>query len=341
MGLSKHVNDLKPRTFGTAHFGVNGGQEGEFDATDIRPFGNLHHLSGIIHVPTNISLVSGVIRFSQPGQTFEISLDGGISFQNMQAPIDLQTLYNNGRFIITKTGFTSLQTFTQGGKLIAATTGAEPPIRISGLIPLPLTRNPGDLGFNIHSENFTPPGATTVPNTAALSLGIGTLHLETGSGIVPLRVGSGICQLRTVSNQTMSPGGINITLNHEDVSDLHYPHSNTSNPAFVMIAVPGLYRVSYNVCAEKLAGTNRVAGIWFITLNNATEITRSRTFTYHRNTTNPTDSAACEFFQNFDAGDTINIEGIKSGGVTGDTIQTIAAETWLILERIGPKRGSE
>lgn len=73
--------DLIPSVSGRAHLGVDGGPNpGSFDTSPgaIRPFGHIHQVSGVFHDP--LLGQSGVMRFSQAQDCFEISTDGGLTF---------------------------------------------------------------------------------------------------------------------------------------------------------------------------------------------------------------------------------------------------------------------
>jgi hypothetical protein len=74
--------DIIPSASGIAHLGVNGGvTDGAFDITSIAPFGHVHMLSGVLHDP--LLGQSGVVRFSQQAGAFEISVDGGLTFNSL------------------------------------------------------------------------------------------------------------------------------------------------------------------------------------------------------------------------------------------------------------------
>jgi hypothetical protein len=74
--------DIIPSSSGLAHLGINGGPNaGAFDISTLSPFGNIHQLSGIFHDP--ILGQSGVIRFDYAGGAFEVSVDGGLTFNDL------------------------------------------------------------------------------------------------------------------------------------------------------------------------------------------------------------------------------------------------------------------
>lgn len=73
--------DLRPSVSGRAHLGIDGGPNlGAFDLTPgaLRPFGNIHQVSGVFHDPLHGQ--SGVLRFNQQQDCFEVSTDGGLTF---------------------------------------------------------------------------------------------------------------------------------------------------------------------------------------------------------------------------------------------------------------------
>lgn len=74
------VNDLIPSSSGFANLGVDvdSNSSNAFDITSISPFNHVHQLSGIFHDP--LLGQSGIIRYNQATPSFEVSLDGGITF---------------------------------------------------------------------------------------------------------------------------------------------------------------------------------------------------------------------------------------------------------------------
>jgi len=73
--------DLIPGSSGQAHLGVNGGVGDAFDITTLTPFGHIHMNSGVWHDP--MTGQSGVLRYSQAASAFQISIDGGRTFNNL------------------------------------------------------------------------------------------------------------------------------------------------------------------------------------------------------------------------------------------------------------------
>lgn len=72
--------DLVPVSSGFANLGVNVGPNAQnaFDVSTIRPFNHIHQISGVFHDP--LTGQSGVLRFNQQLGCFEVSADGGLSF---------------------------------------------------------------------------------------------------------------------------------------------------------------------------------------------------------------------------------------------------------------------
>lgn len=74
--------DVRSTASGISHIGINGGTTpNSFDITSLAPFGNVHMLSGIFHDP--LLGQSGVLRYNRVTPAFEISLDGGITFNSL------------------------------------------------------------------------------------------------------------------------------------------------------------------------------------------------------------------------------------------------------------------
>jgi hypothetical protein len=77
--------DLVPSVSGFANLGINVSSNGRnaFDITTLRPFGNVHLVSGVFHDPLHGQ--SGVLRFNRQQSAFQVSVDGGLTFQNLSA----------------------------------------------------------------------------------------------------------------------------------------------------------------------------------------------------------------------------------------------------------------
>lgn len=77
--------DLVPTTSGFANLGVNveSNAQNAFDITSIRPFNHVHMVSGVFHDPVHGQ--SGVFRFNQQAGAFQVSVDGGLTFNSLSA----------------------------------------------------------------------------------------------------------------------------------------------------------------------------------------------------------------------------------------------------------------
>lgn len=77
--------DLVPASSGFANLGVNVSSNGQdaFDITTLRPFNHVHLVSGVFHDPMYGQ--SGVIRFNQQRSAFQVSVDGGLTFNDLSA----------------------------------------------------------------------------------------------------------------------------------------------------------------------------------------------------------------------------------------------------------------
>jgi hypothetical protein len=93
MGLPFN-GDLIPVTSGFANLGVevSSNAQNAFDATqgEIRPFNHVHQISGVFHDPLHGQ--SGVLRFNQNTQAFEVSVDGGLTFATLSAGAGVDSL---------------------------------------------------------------------------------------------------------------------------------------------------------------------------------------------------------------------------------------------------------
>jgi hypothetical protein len=76
--------DLVPSVSGRSHLGVDATTNfGGFNFNSIRPFGHVHMESGVFHHAHATGWESGVIRFNAGVPAFQVSLDGGITFNNL------------------------------------------------------------------------------------------------------------------------------------------------------------------------------------------------------------------------------------------------------------------
>jgi len=73
--------DLIPSTSGQSSLGVDSTGNSAFDISSIKPFSHIHLVSGVWHDP--LYGQSGVIRFNQQAGTFQVSVNGGLTFQDI------------------------------------------------------------------------------------------------------------------------------------------------------------------------------------------------------------------------------------------------------------------
>lgn len=117
--------DLIPSVSGRAHLGVDGTTNfGGFDFSTIRPFGHIHMESGVFHHAHATGWESGVIRFNAGVPAFQVSLDGGITFNNLVTNATVVTSVGviGGADLVGNVDFTS----TSGFIVITDNAGASP-----------------------------------------------------------------------------------------------------------------------------------------------------------------------------------------------------------------------
>lgn len=117
--------DLIPRASGRSHLGVDGTTNlGGFDFSSIRPFGHVHMESGVFHHAFATGWESGVIRFNAGVPAFQVSLDGGITFNNLVTNATVVTSVGviGGANLVGNVDFTS----TSGFIIITDNAGASP-----------------------------------------------------------------------------------------------------------------------------------------------------------------------------------------------------------------------
>jgi len=79
--VARFNGDIIPASSGQAHLGIDGSLGDAFDITTLTPFGHIHMNSGVWHDP--ILGQSGVIRYSRAAAAFQISVDGGRTFNDL------------------------------------------------------------------------------------------------------------------------------------------------------------------------------------------------------------------------------------------------------------------
>jgi hypothetical protein len=130
MGLPLN-GDLVPTHSGFANLGVNVNENAQnaFDITSIRPFNHIHMISGVFH--DSLYGQSGVLRFNQPLNCFEVSIDGGLTFDCLLTSLDGSGLNSiNGALgpFITIDGANGATILTDGNTLTVDVSG------LSGII---------------------------------------------------------------------------------------------------------------------------------------------------------------------------------------------------------------
>jgi hypothetical protein len=130
--MGRPINgDLVPTTSGFANLGVDVGTNAQnaFDATDgsIRPFNHIHQVSGIYHDPLHGQ--SGVLRYNQDVPAFQVSLDGGRTFQNLSAGAGVDSVGVIGDADLT--GNVDLATAANSGFLAIFDTSDASPIQFA------------------------------------------------------------------------------------------------------------------------------------------------------------------------------------------------------------------
>jgi hypothetical protein len=116
--------DLVPSVSGRANLGVNVSPNGAdaFDITTVRPFNHVHMMSGVFH--DTLLGQSGIIRYNRATPSFQVSLDGGLTFQDLVTNATVVTSVGviGGANLTGNVDFTS----TSGFIVITDNAGASP-----------------------------------------------------------------------------------------------------------------------------------------------------------------------------------------------------------------------
>jgi hypothetical protein len=115
--------DLIPGISGQSHLGVDGSLGDAFDITTLAPFGHIHLVSGVFHDP--IMGQSGVLRYNRQRASFQVSVDGGLTFNDIATGATVVTSVGviGGANL---TGDVDLSPTTSGFIVIGDTGGASP-----------------------------------------------------------------------------------------------------------------------------------------------------------------------------------------------------------------------
>jgi len=115
------VSDLLPQASGSSSLGVNQSAGDAFDIASITPFSHLHLNSGVFHGTLG---QSGVVRYNQAVPSFQVSLDGGLTFNDLVTGATVVTSVGviGGANLTGNVDFTS----TSGFIVITDNAGASP-----------------------------------------------------------------------------------------------------------------------------------------------------------------------------------------------------------------------
>jgi len=256
--MAVQVGDLWPFASGAASLGTDGPNQ---TTGEIRPFATIHMNSGIWHDPSYGQ--SGVIRYNQYLRKFQVSLNGGLTFQNISSSETLQDAYQQGNSIVTDAqygGPVRINGDTSHGLFLSQTEHQHPHMVISGVAELVDSSyiDRGSIWLQGHTAGTSVQLAGgTIPvdyvEASARSLGPDTLFINTGtSGITNFRVGSGISQFFNLSaSSAINETGLNIPINLQTTPSTWYTVGIASG---IRPMVAGFYRIIYTAVVEKTQG---------------------------------------------------------------------------------------
>ena len=224
--------DLIPTSSGFANLGIDVGPNAQnaFDITTLAPFNNIHLISGVWHDP--IYGQSGVVRYSRAASSFQVSVDGGLTFNDL---VTGATVVSSIGVIgdANLTGHVDLATPASGFMVIFDTADASPlqfavdQLGLSGLWQFPTQ------GFNGRVVN----ALTDFNGTEAQ----GVINVVGASGIVVDIIGNTL----TVTNgntvprcyaQTISVSALAWVINHNlNTSDIIIAAYNSATPRKLII----------------------------------------------------------------------------------------------------------
>lgn len=162
--MARRVGDLVPGASGVASLGVD--QTGDpkggivFDFDSIAPFAHIHQNSGVFHAvrSSDVGAASGIIRFDPDAGQFEVSVDGGISYQALSAGAGVDSvgvlgdvnLTGNVDFASPASGFIVIEDSGDASPLLWSVDT----LGLSGLWGFPANGFPSAMA-RCYSEDFT------------------------------------------------------------------------------------------------------------------------------------------------------------------------------------------
>lgn len=266
--MVRFTGDLSPRASGSASLGVEMNDGVNKFTTDIRPYAHVHMNSGIFHDP--LQGQSGVLRFNHEQGVFEVSVDGGATFDFISVGAHggggagtLQEAYEGDNNIFTVAsdgGPVNIQGI--GVSPLSLATDGRPHIQMSGLIGLHTTSlSRGDLFMQSHTAAWTAQltgesAPTTQAEADTLSLGPALPFYSTGSGVTNLMIASGIGTFINATDVAFDQDAPAIL---DAANDLTSAFSDdqffvTTPGSGVRIMVAGTYCISHVSTIEKTDG---------------------------------------------------------------------------------------
>lgn len=336
------TSDLLPRASGLANIGLDSDEY--FSVFAIVPYGHIHLNSGIFHDP--LYGQSGVLRFSEAANEFQIAEDGGINFSGVTLTNtrDLQDLYDSGDTDVTLTsGEGDLLLQADDRKLVIAAVGSLAPLRITPQDSDPSSnRDVGDLWMI---------------DTDEAEQGIAHLFYDSGSGVIPVMPASGFLHPRSASNQLVpKTGNLHLDVDFDSVyqagdigRDLYYGYDPSSAPEQIRVLADGLYEVTLNIAFDRSGNARQIGSARMLV--NSTEV-KSQSYCYNRNTAAGEGTCYSRFLVFLQAGDLITVEGgthtnvdllntdtlSTHGNIAGTTDVRVRGGVFMTMKRIGPRR---
>ena len=198
------------------------------------------------------------------------------------------------------------------------------------------------------SEDKVRLGIGTISSKAeadALSLGPNTLFYHDGSGVVNIRTCSGVTAFTNITNiPTISEteDDINFSPGTQLIPDTYATGVSNSG---IIVLVPGLYRIQYNIFYEKTTGslTQSVKAQTIISDQWGREGSVFGGASYaslRDNNAHKRNSGTGNMLVDINAGEAVNIRvNTTEAPPAGNNIRLEARSCYVILEYIGPQRG--